>query len=187
MHINSTIDALKSATLLENIFPPIWRYNTDKKPLDYLVMNNGILHLPDRNLIPHDPDYFCTNALPYDYTTENKPKKFLNFINDIFDNDQESISTVQEMIGYCITFDTSFQKMFMLLGPPRSGKSTLCYLIENLIGSNNVANPKLNDFGQQFGMAMLENKSLAIVPDARIENGAKTKSIPLSCEALRVF
>lgn len=176
-HINSSIDALKAQTLIENAAPPTWRSDPTKKALDYVVMQNGILHIPSRELTAHDPNFFCTNILPYAYDKNNDPKQFKKFINEIFDNDEESINTIQEMIGYCITFDTSLQKMFMLLGPPRSGKSTLCYIIESLIGKANVANPKLHDFGQQFGMSMLEGKSLAIVPDARIENGAKSKSI----------
>ena len=41
-------------------------------------------------------------------------------------NDGESIQTLQEWMGYLLTLDKSQHKMAMLIGPPRSGRGTIC-------------------------------------------------------------
>lgn len=73
------------------------------------------------------------------------------------------------MFGYFLTNDTRQQKLFMLVGPKRSGKGTIARVIEALLGPDNVVGPTLDSFSKNFGLQALIGKQLAIIPDARLE------------------
>ena len=70
-------------------------------------------------------------------------------------NDEESIETVQEMLGLLLTTDVSYHKMFALIGPPRSGKGPLAGVIRNLVGDKNFASPTLEGLTQHLGLQPL--------------------------------
>jgi len=52
---------------------------------------------------------------------------------------------IQEMFGYCLLKKYPYAKAFMLLGSGANGKSTLLTLLEEFLGSDNVANPALQE------------------------------------------
>jgi len=56
----------------------------------------------------------------------------------------------------------------MLVGPPRSGKSTICRALVRLVGHSNTVNPTLTSLGGGFGLWPLIGKSVAICPDAHL-------------------
>ena len=63
------------------------------------------------------------------------------FLHQLFDGDLESLDLLQEWFGYCLTGDTSQQKMLLIVGPKRSGKGTLARVLAKLIGAGNVCGP----------------------------------------------
>ena len=72
------------------------------------------------------------------------------------------------MLGLMLTPDTSYHKVFMLVGPRRSGKSTIIRVLTALLGRDSVATPKLHDLAQDFRLAPLIDKRVACITDARI-------------------
>lgn len=74
---------------------------------------------------------------------------------------------MQEWFGYCLTGDTSQQKMLLIVGPKRSGKGTLARVLAKLIGAGNVSGPTTSSLAGPFGLQPLIGKGLAIVSDAR--------------------
>ncbi|MBN1854572.1 MAG: hypothetical protein JW829_17705 [Pirellulales bacterium] len=97
-----------------------------------------------------------------------KPVVWLDFLDSIWSDDRECIDTLQEIFGYCLTPDTRQQKIFLLVGPKRSGKGTIARVLTALVGSDNVAAPTLSGLATNFGLWPLIGKSLAIVSDARL-------------------
>jgi putative DNA primase/helicase len=178
--VSNLMDALKAVTLNENEGNPAWLDGT-VSPLarEFLPCANGLLHVLTRRLVPATPAYFGTYCLPYGYdASAAEPVLWKNFLNQIFPGDQksgkpdqESIDTLQEIFGLALTTDTSFQKMFMLIGARRSGKGTIIRVLTALLGSVNVAGPTIESLSDRFGMETLIGKPLAVVSDARI--GAK--------------
>src|SRR5262249_16707043 len=75
---------------------------------------------------------------------------------------------LQDWFGYCLTPDTSQQKILMLVGPKRSGKGTIARILTQLIGPANVCAPTLGSLGTNFGLAPLLNKTVAILRDTRL-------------------
>jgi putative DNA primase/helicase len=69
---------------------------------------NGLLHLPTRDLLPHSPAFFTQNALDYAHDpAAPRPVLWLAFLNQLWPDDAESIATLRNIFGYCLTPDTS--------------------------------------------------------------------------------
>jgi putative DNA primase/helicase len=136
---------------------------------EFLPCANGLLHLPTRALSPATPAFFGLNAVDYAYeAAAPKPAEWLKFLTSIWPDDQASINTLQELFGLLLTGDTSQEKAFMIVGPKRSGKGTLARVLTAMLGRENVAGPTLSSLTQNFGLAPLIGKPLAIISDARL-------------------
>jgi len=64
--------------------------------------------------------------------------------------------------------DTSQQKMFLMVGPKRSGKGTIGRVLTHLIGPHNVAGNPMSSLGTNFGLQPLVDKPLLVMSDARM-------------------
>jgi putative DNA primase/helicase len=155
--VNDVLDALKAVTNLNlSLWAPTW-LGQALAPADEIVpCCNGLLHLPSGQLLEHTPEFFTHNVLEFDYDDDAPPpSQWLTFVNDLWPDDAESISTLQELFGLCLTADTRYQKAFLLIGPRRSGKGTIARVLTGLIGRDNVVGPTLGSLAEQFGPAGL--------------------------------
>jgi putative DNA primase/helicase len=98
----------------------------------------------------------------------------LEFLHQLWPNDEEPIEALRDWFGYVLSGRTDLQKIFMIIGPLRSGKGTISRILTAMIGRGHVANPTLSSLGTEFGLAPLLGKSLAVIGDARL--GSKTDS-----------
>lgn len=171
--VSAALDAIKSITHLPNhanTKPPIWleAYAQDKPDASKLVsLQNGIFHLEDTLLIPHSLGFFTQNSLPFSYNQSATCPLWLSFLKSVWDEDQESIDTLQEMFGYILSGDTSQQKFFNIIGPRRSGKGTINKILVALLGQHNTVAPQLEELCDTFGLQPWLGKLLASFTDAR--------------------
>jgi putative DNA primase/helicase len=179
--VSNVLDALRGVTNLSmERQAPCWLENDPGLlPLDIVACGNGLLHVPTRKLVKPTADFFTVNGLNYDYTPEApEPTHWLKFLNQLWEEDPEPIQTLQEMFGYLLCPDTRFQKIFMMIGPKRSGKSLIGRILAKLVGEQNMCAPSLSSFGKDdFGKQPLVGKSLALIADARISGRVDTSSI----------
>jgi putative DNA primase/helicase len=177
--VNDLLDALKATVNLDQAHSsPTWLCHHTVPATEIVACRNGLLDLRSSQLVSHTPAFFNHNALDFDFIADaEQPKQWLSFLNDLWPNDGESIATVQEIFGLCLTSNTRYQKAFMLVGPPRSGKSTIARVLTGLVGQENVVGPTLTDLAAEFGMATFIGKRVACVPDARIGKGANRDKI----------
>lgn len=179
-HVADLVDALKAATNISaQHAPPCWLDGRQSPaPTELIGCTNGLLHLPTLELLNPTPAYFGFNALDFAYSpTAPVPQLWVAFLDELWPDDQESIETLQEIFGYCLTADTSLQKLFLIVGPKRSGKGTIARVMAKLIGADNIAGPTLSSLAQPFGLAPLVGKLLAIIADARLGNRADQAAI----------
>lgn len=149
---------------------PAW---IDMEPLapatELLACSNGLLHLPTRRMFDHTAGFYNENAVSYPFDPDApEPVAWFNFLHELWPEDPASITTLQELFGLLLTTDTSQQKAFLLIGPKRSGKGTIARVLTALLGKENVEGPTLFSLTQNFGLAPLIGKPLAIVSDARL-------------------
>ena len=78
------------------------------------------------------------------------------------------------MFGYLLLPITHLQKMFMLIGPKRSGKGTITRVLSAVVGRSNVAGSTLGSLTTPFGLQPLLNKIVAIIGDARLSGRQDT-------------
>lgn len=172
--VSNVLDAMPACdTLVEGDIPQ-WTDGRDGAG-DFLAMENGLLHLPTRTKHLHDPAYFNTTILPYPFNPQAAPAtRWLAFLESIWPDDRESIDLLQEFFGYLLTGDTRYQKILMIVGPKRSGKGTIAHTAEAMIGPANCCSPTMAGMAQNFGMASIIGKRLAVFGDARISGRSDT-------------
>lgn len=168
-HINNTLDALKAAINLpaNEVKPPQWL--GEGAIGTRIAVQNGLLELATGELQPPSPRWFCFSALKTIYDPRARCPEWGAFLENLWGDDRQSVESLQEVLGYLLTTDTSQQKAFMIIGPPRSGKGTIGRVIATLLGPDATCRPSLSDFGYTFGIEPLIGKSLAIVSDARLD------------------
>lgn len=178
--VNDVAHALRAVCYADLPEPQVW---IDPKPGDFpaheiVAFKNGFLHHPTRTIMPSTDRLFCVSSLAFDYDpSASEPTEWLKFLQSLWPDDPESISTLAEVFGYLLTDDTSQQKMFMLIGPPRCGKGTILRILEALVGYANRVSPSLASLGTQFGLQPLIGKRLAMISDARLSGRADQQPI----------
>ncbi len=185
--IANVLEALRAVTHLPvTVQPPAWLDGEGgPDPRDLLVTANGILHVPTRQLLPHDPRLFVTHAVPFAYNADApEPTQWLAFLHELWGDDAESIALAQEMAGYVVSGDTSLQKLLLLVGPTRAGKGVFANVLSALVGRHNVGAPTLAGLTTNFGLQDLIGKTLAVVSDARL--GAKSNVAALAERLLSI-
>lgn len=150
--------------------PPCWLDGGAGRPpaREVLPCRTMSLHLPSGRALPPTPALFNVSALDFDHDPDApQPARWLRFMDELFGDDRQCVDLLQEWMGYCLTGDTSQQKMLLIVGPRRSGKSTIGRVLRQLVGESNVAGPTTGSLAGQFGLQPLIGKSVAVITDAR--------------------
>jgi len=171
--ISDLVGALASlCELSDTIDAPCWL--DGRKTETIIASANGLLDVTARQLYPHTPQFFNLHAVPFAYdATAPEPKHWFAFLDSIWPPPPDTTTThpaqdlLQEWFGYVLSGRTDFQKMMLLNGPTRGGRGTIGRVLTALLGEGNVAGLRLDDLGENFGMAHLIGKPLAIVGDER--------------------
>jgi putative DNA primase/helicase len=170
--VSNVLDALAAVCHLDGgIEPPAWLDEADEHPAaaEMFPVANGLLHLPSGELHPPSASYFGLTASDVTFDPfAGKPTHWLTFLGQLFGDDREAHDTLQDWFGYALAADTSQQKIFMVVGPRRSGKGTIGRTLTALLGRDSVIAPTLSGLQSNFGLAPLIAKSLAIISDARV-------------------
>ncbi len=169
--VKAALDTIRAHVHLPaNLAIPSWLPGEPPQidPLEILPCRSALFHLPTGDLLEPTPRFFNMNALDFDPdSSAPAPLAWRHFLHQLFDDDIESQSLLQEWFGYCLSADTSQQKMLLIVGPRRSGKGTLARVLTQLVGAGNVCGPTTSSLAGAFGLQPLIGKSLAIVSDAR--------------------
>ena len=151
--------------------PRSFAWGDDRGPV--VPLANGLLTIDNRKLIPHTPAYFSPHVLPFEFDrTAPSPARWLRFLEELWPDDEESRAALAEIMGYILGGSTALQKIFMLVGPLRSGKGTIGRVLTGLLGAHNVAAPTLAGLTTNFGLSPLIGKPLGLISDARLSTRA---------------
>lgn len=103
---------------------------------DFINCQNGIVNLRNGELIPHDSNFMMskmTNST-YDPSSDQKPVRWMQFLDEVTDGDKELQAYVQKCVGYSLTGSTREQCAYFLYGMGNNGKSTFLDTISDLLG-----------------------------------------------------
>jgi putative DNA primase/helicase len=178
--VRELMDALLKVMPILDGGAPQWVYaqNNDPDALRLVPCKNGLLDLRERQVYPPTPRLFATQSLGAPWLLDApEPVEWLRFLDSLWGDDRESIRALQQIFGYLISPDTAYQKLFAIVGPKRSGKSTIGRILKALVGEGSAINPTLGSLERPFGLAPLVGKSVAIIGDARLGGRADQATV----------
>lgn len=149
---------------------PTWIKDNQPEVDKLLCFENGNLNIDNREFYASTPNLFITQQVPYDYNPNLDSKLWYDFLNEIFDEDQQRISLLQEWFGYVLSSSRNHEKFMLLTGVPRSGKSTIIEVLGHTIGKHNTVSTSFSQLGERFGLSNLIGKKAAMIGDARTGN-----------------
>lgn len=100
-----------------------------------LNTSNGYVDLSSGILYEHDIKKMFSQQADVDYTDNIDCPEWSEFLDQIFDNDQELIHYIQKAVGYSATGSIKEQVMFILYGNGRNGKSIFIDTISDILGT----------------------------------------------------
>ncbi len=188
--VSDTKDGLEALCLIrkDRYAPPCWMDDrADPQPAQILVCANGLLHLPTLSLLPHESDFLTFNALPYNFDPAATCPTWLKFLGEVYPDEPDCVNTLQEVFGYLLTADVSAHKVFLIVGPPRSGKGTTARVLTAMVGRANVTSPTLSQLGEKpFGRECLIGKRVAIIGDMQITKNTDISAVAETLKGIQV-
>lgn len=147
----------------------------------YFNVENGLFNLDSMQLEAHRKVVYVTAQAGFHYSPDADAPTFRQWMADMLvhegttKTDFSLVHLVQEMMGYCLTADTSHRVSFWILGASGTGKSTLVNLMVKMMKSYH----KTIDLNQlatnRFLLATIAGKRLITSVEAsagvRLEDG----------------
>jgi putative DNA primase/helicase len=152
--------------------PPCW-LDTGMSAGGVLVFQNGIVDIETGKLSELTPRLWVTDALDFEYDPEAKCPAWDRFLGQVFQDDSESPSCIEEWLGLGMTEDIRFHKGFLYIGTQgREGKGTLAHIQEKLCGPGAYVSLSTDDWlkGEYSKEAMLYKRA-GVFPDMRPKEG----------------
>jgi P4 family phage/plasmid primase-like protien len=124
--------------------------------------------VPTRKFIASQPGLFTLYGMKFDYDPEAtiEGTRWFKFLGELFPDDAESVSRLQEIMGYLISGRTGMEKLFLLLGVKRAGKGTIGRVLEAMHSAAVGTSVRALTSGN-FTMEPLLDKKIVVVGDAR--------------------
>jgi putative DNA primase/helicase len=139
------------------------------EPGDLISFPNGLLDWRTAKLWPQTPDLFGIHACGFDYDAAAPPPTlWLKFLGEVFPDDEAQVRLLQEVMGYCLVPDLSFEKIFGLFGPRRSGKGTISRVLRGLMTDGAAVAVTGSSFATDFGLSHVIGRQLAVIEDMRL-------------------
>jgi putative DNA primase/helicase len=188
---NEVIEFIKLKT-----YTPVEEVNSDWRKI---TVRNGVLNLMTGELSGFNPEYIATRYVDVEFIPDAPiSQRIENFINGLagyspgavgYINDQaaEKKHKLFEFIGYCLVSRNKFQKVFFLLGPGATGKSTFCELVRKLFNSHNCSALSLQDLESTFMPAQLKDKMVNIGDDISVNTLIDGAIIKILCGTLPIM
>lgn len=133
----------------------------------------------DADMKPTDysPLVWNTSVASYRWEVKAQCPNFLAWLADIFS--VGDVDLFRQWLGYLISGRTDLQKMLVIIGPRRSGKGTLLWLMEELLGPGSTASiADLAAMSKTFGLEPLVGARLAVMPDVRWNTKDASDAVP---------
>lgn len=123
---------LKEARHISGI--PVLNSDFDKDQY-LLCTDSGVIDLRNLEIVSPNRNQMISMSTGCEIDKQNKPQRFIKFLNEMFEGNQEIIHYLHKAFGYSMTNSTREQCMFILHGDGNNGKSLLLDIIASALGS----------------------------------------------------
>lgn len=140
---------------------------------NYPLVNfeNYMYDILGKNVVAHNEEYYSTIRIPYKYDKASNCDLWLKTLNEILENDKDKINLLQEFFGYCLVNDNDQKKALLLLGDTDTGKSTILFILTDLLGEENISNVPLQYLPNPQYTPLMINKMVNIDSDVNKNAG----------------
>ena len=129
-----------------------------------LVVKNGTLSLVASTLVHHSKAFRATIAIPVTYDVNAKCPAIDKFLSEIVA--PSDLPLLGEIPAWCLTTRSGIQRLILLLGEGRNGKTTYLEMLREFLGRSNCTAHTLQSLTtNRFAMAGLYGKLANIAPD----------------------
>lgn len=130
--------AVESATSDPRVVVPVETWDSN----DTLFgVQNGVVDLKTGELLKGRPDLHITRRAPVAYTPGLRNVRWEQFIDFATGGDKELQDWLQRAAGYSLTGQRTHDVMFLVYGPPGSGKNTFVEALVKAMGTSQYAWP----------------------------------------------
>ncbi|MFZ4438579.1 MAG: DNA primase family protein [Syntrophales bacterium] len=115
---------------------PELQVQLDQLDSDPWLLNcaNGTVDLRNGDLLPHDRQHLITRMIRTPYNPEATCPRFLQFLDEIMDGNENMVAFLQRVFGYALTGSALEQALFFLVGNGANGKTTLIEALRRVFG-----------------------------------------------------
>jgi len=133
---------------------------------DCIIFTNVVLNVRTGETTPVTDELFTTFNVGYDYQPGDQvPVEWFRFLRSVWGETPEAITELQKWFAYCLTCDTQFHKMLVLVGQPRSGKGIIQGVLQSVLGEDNVIGMSISRLAGDFGTNTMIGRRLIMFPD----------------------
>ena len=171
-HVNEVLDALKTGLALGvECQPPMW-ISTGESATQWIVFQNGVVNVETSEVRELTPDLWAHSALGFDWQPDAPAPRWEQFLAEVFPDDAESGACIEELMGYCMTEETRFQKGALFVGPKRSGKGTISHVLRQLVGDGSYVGLSFSNWvASENSRQCLIGKRVGVFADVRFKPG----------------
>lgn len=145
----------------------------EKSRRKWLCMKNGVLDLEavvagkekEDCIFESPPEWLNIIKLGYDFDPTATCGRWLRFINEILEDDEDRIAILQEAFGYCLWDTTELETFFVFIGSGANGKSTTLNILEKMLDTRNCEALSPTDIDDKVMVLRLRNKLANICSD----------------------
>ena len=138
-----------------------------------IPVKNGVFNRKTKQLESFTPEYVFTTKINTAYKTQScvpviEGWSVDNWINEIACNDHGVAKLLWQVINDSLNGNYTRKKAIFLVGDGNNGKGTFQELISQVIGEENIASLKVNEFDERFKLSVLEGKTAVIGDDVPV-------------------
>jgi putative DNA primase/helicase len=106
-----------------------------------LGVTNGVVNLRTGSLVQADPAMHITKQAAADFDANATCPRWHAFLTEIFEDDLETIESVQRLLGYTLTGSTSEEKIVICYGHGANGKSVFNNVVAKITNEYHTIGP----------------------------------------------
>ena len=138
---------------------------------NYLLgVGNGVVDLHKASLRPNEPELFITRHCNADFYPDAECPRWFQFLDEVFQGDQATITSVQRLLGYTLTGLSVEEFIAFCVGIGANGKSIFGNVVTHIIGdyaktapSTLLAARRGDDHSARSDLAMLDGARMVSV------------------------
>jgi len=103
---------------------------------------NGVIDIRNMTMRPHRKEDYLQTCIPWEYSEKAQCPELMRCLDNYFGRDHDGdlkIAALQEYFGYCLMPHARYKKALLCVGESDCGKSTIPFLLRQLLGGENIA------------------------------------------------